>query len=75
MFFPYANWVGALTGLVSAAVINFWIGAGAVLFVKPPQMKVLTTAGCPVDNSTSDYLTTTALMQTTMASQQPESEP
>ena len=54
---------GALAGLISGAVVNFWIGAGAVLFVKPPPLKILTIEGCPIDNST-EILTTTALMQT-----------
>ncbi|GFN82014.1 sodium-coupled monocarboxylate transporter [Plakobranchus ocellatus] len=40
MFFPWANSIGALSGLFGSLIFMFWIGVGAAI-EKPPQTKAL----------------------------------
>ena len=31
MFVPFSNWIGALSGLLTSAILNIWVGLGDVL--------------------------------------------
>lgn len=45
MFVPYANWIGALSGLLVSVSLNIWIGIGSILYVVP-KTKPFSTSGC-----------------------------
>uniref|UniRef100_A0A8B9JPI5 Sodium-dependent multivitamin transporter n=1 Tax=Astyanax mexicanus TaxID=7994 RepID=A0A8B9JPI5_ASTMX len=71
MFFPCANSIGALTGLVAGLVMAFWVGIGS--FVARMQ-----TSGLPVPDTTDfpDMGNTTAVVMTTlMTSMSPKPRP
>ncbi|XP_027010015.2 solute carrier family 5 member 6a isoform X1 [Tachysurus fulvidraco] len=63
MFFPWANAVGAVTGLVSGLIMAFWIGIGSFI----SRMEV---PGTPIFNTTvlHDTRNTTAIMTTVITS-------
>ncbi|XP_058235276.1 solute carrier family 5 member 6a isoform X2 [Hemibagrus wyckioides] len=63
MFFPWANSIGAVTGLVSGLIMAFWIGIGS--FVSRVQVP-----GTPIFNTTilHDTGNTTAIMTTVITS-------
>ncbi|MCJ8743456.1 hypothetical protein PDJAM_G00094270 [Pangasius djambal] len=63
MFFPWANSIGAVTGLVAGLIMAFWIGIGS--FVSRMQ-----APGTPIFNTTiiHDTGNTTAIMTTVITS-------
>ncbi|KAB5539613.1 hypothetical protein PHYPO_G00091050 [Pangasianodon hypophthalmus] len=63
MFFPWANSIGAVTGLVAGLIMAFWIGIGS--FVSRMQ-----APGTPIFNTTiiHDTGNTTAIMTTVISS-------
>lgn len=59
MFVPYANWVGALVGLLLSSAMNLWVGIGSVALVPPNPSKNFSTEGC---KTTTAEPTTVAFM-------------
>ncbi|XP_013391934.1 sodium-coupled monocarboxylate transporter 1 [Lingula anatina] len=53
MFFPWANWKGALAGLITGLVMTFWIGIGAQIYKPILWTAPVSTAGCNVANATN----------------------
>ena len=45
MFVPYANWIGALVGMIVSISINLWIGIGAILNTVATA-KPISISGC-----------------------------
>ncbi|XP_005931152.1 solute carrier family 5 member 6a [Haplochromis burtoni] len=63
MFFPWANPIGAVVGLVSGLVMAFWIGIGSFVMrmsVPTPAPALNATALPLFDNITTTVMTTTA---------------
>nr|CAH0110367.1 unnamed protein product [Daphnia galeata] len=63
MFFPWANSIGAATGLMSSLLLMLWIGVGTQVakaqgYLKVPR-KPVSFDGCPSFNGTNFTFTTT----------------
>uniref|UniRef100_A0A3Q3WVS4 Sodium-dependent multivitamin transporter n=1 Tax=Mola mola TaxID=94237 RepID=A0A3Q3WVS4_MOLML len=59
MFFPWANSIGAVVGLVTGLVMAFWIGIGSfVMRMSGPVPPVNVTALPQLDNMTTAVMTT-----------------
>jgi len=58
---------GALLGLSISVIINLWIGIGAVLYGKPPKLKLMSTENCNYLNRTSSHLTSSFSLQTSQS--------
>lgn len=68
MFFPWANSIGALVGLIVGLVFMFWIGIGAYVAKPYIPKSVVSVAGCNwaiMSNTTN--ITTTIATTVTMA--------
>ncbi|XP_033609452.1 putative sodium-dependent multivitamin transporter isoform X2 [Cryptotermes secundus] len=52
MFFPFANQMGAVTGLLTGLILSLWIGFGGPK--PPPKMLPMSTENCPL--RTQNYL-------------------
>ncbi|XP_072166483.1 sodium-coupled monocarboxylate transporter 1-like [Diadema setosum] len=67
MFFPWANNVGSIIGILVGQVWSLWVGVGAWIEDLPPQILPLTISGCPlppppvVANTTMDPVMTTMM--------------
>ncbi|XP_077990171.1 sodium-coupled monocarboxylate transporter 1-like isoform X1 [Glandiceps talaboti] len=72
MFFPWANWKGATSGLLMGLVMSFWVGIGGFLYPPYVEKPPLTTEGCIVANVTTNM---TTLAGFTMGSPTPASIP
>ncbi|XP_061335176.1 sodium-coupled monocarboxylate transporter 2 [Pezoporus flaviventris] len=61
--FPYANWKGAMGGLLAGITVAFWTGTGAFIYPAPPTKSIplqLLTLNCTLANSTEAPMTTAA---------------
>uniref|UniRef100_A0A7N8YHY5 Sodium-dependent multivitamin transporter n=1 Tax=Mastacembelus armatus TaxID=205130 RepID=A0A7N8YHY5_9TELE len=68
MFFPWANSIGAMVGLVAGLAMAFWIGIGSFVMriSAPTPVPLLNTSALPLfDNITSTVMT--AVVSTTTA--------
>ncbi|XP_037075870.1 sodium-coupled monocarboxylate transporter 1-like [Pollicipes pollicipes] len=78
MFFPWANYIGAMVGTFTGLIIIFWIGVGVQVekaYGRIHSDKLMVSIeGCPRYNVTSEDLLTTTLAPstTTMASAEVE---
>ncbi|XP_072046245.1 sodium-coupled monocarboxylate transporter 1-like [Amphiura filiformis] len=57
MFFPWANWKGAVSGIICGLTFTCWIGIGGIIWPPTHYKPPLTTDGC-------DFNMTTAAMTT-----------
>ncbi|XP_013398155.1 sodium-coupled monocarboxylate transporter 1 [Lingula anatina] len=57
IFFPWANWKGAISGLISGLLLTFWIGVGAQVYKPILWTAPVSTAGCIAANATNLTLT------------------
>ncbi|XP_054246463.1 sodium-coupled monocarboxylate transporter 2 [Indicator indicator] len=60
--FPWANWKGAVGGLLAGITLAFWTGTGSFIYPAPPTKSIpleLSTLNCTLANST-EVLTTVA---------------
>ncbi|NXX43011.1 SC5AC protein, partial [Tricholaema leucomelas] len=60
--FPWANWKGAIGGLVAGITLAFWTGTGSFIYPAPPAKSIplqLSTLNCTMANGT-EVLTTVA---------------
>uniref|UniRef100_A0A3Q3LC19 Sodium-dependent multivitamin transporter n=1 Tax=Mastacembelus armatus TaxID=205130 RepID=A0A3Q3LC19_9TELE len=72
MFFPWANSIGAMVGLVAGLAMAFWIGIGSFVMriSAPTPVPLLNTSALPLfDNITSTVMT--AVVSTTTAKRRP----
>ncbi|XP_068003919.1 sodium-coupled monocarboxylate transporter 2 isoform X1 [Melanerpes formicivorus] len=68
--FPWANWKGAIGGLLAGITLAFWTGTGSFIYPAPPAKSIplqLSTLNCTLANGT-EVLTTVA---TTAAPERP----
>ncbi|XP_013380728.1 sodium-coupled monocarboxylate transporter 1-like [Lingula anatina] len=62
VLFPWANWKGAIAGLVTSLLFTFWIGIGAQIY-KPAVWKApVSIEGCnPLNETLTNVTTSTAI--------------
>lgn len=69
---PFANSIGALTGLLAGFAISLWVGIGAQLYPPLPERTLplpLETYGCNITHNGSDWMSTTEMPFSTSAFQ------
>lgn len=75
LFFPWANWIGALVGAVLGFAFPMWISIGASV-TKPPIYRPMyydvECCGFIPDNSTSSYFSSTTDVYTNLTTTVPE---
>ncbi|XP_064019155.1 sodium-coupled monocarboxylate transporter 2 [Pogoniulus pusillus] len=62
ILFPWANWKGAIGGLLAGITLAFWTGTGSFIYPAPPTKSIplqLSTLNCTMANGT-EVLTTVA---------------
>ncbi|KAF6340481.1 solute carrier family 5 member 8 [Rhinolophus ferrumequinum] len=69
---PFANSIGALTGVLAGFVISFWVGIGAQIYPLLPERSMplsLETYGCNTTHNGTDWMSTTEVPFSTSAFQ------
>ncbi|OWF48529.1 sodium-coupled monocarboxylate transporter 1-like [Mizuhopecten yessoensis] len=68
--FPWANWIGAITGSVLSYILMMWIGIGKYTIVGEPLVLDFPTSSCNLGNSnmTTALLTTMSTINATQQS-------
>ncbi|XP_019638106.1 PREDICTED: sodium-coupled monocarboxylate transporter 1-like [Branchiostoma belcheri] len=65
IFFPCANTVGAVVGIICGFLMTFWVGIGAQIYKPIVPRPPVTIAGCPLANHTDSNFTTSTVSMVT----------